>query len=352
MKYFRNTIAEMDGYVPGEQPKSTNLVKLNTNENPYDPSPQAQGVLKNSTWYLNRYPDPTAAAVREAAACVVGGAADQILVGNGSDDLLTILTRAVVDQGGTMGCLEPSYSLYPALAQIQGACLHRVPLEEDFSLPAYAPELAGEASIMVLTSPNAPTGNSLVNERVAGWCERFDGLVVVDEAYADFADWNASELVRQYGNCVVLRTLSKGYSLAGIRLGFAYTNATVIQELTKVKDSYNVNSLTQAVAVAALADQETLLHNVGLVRATRQRLALELRRLGFAVLPSNANFVFAKPPYPAQDYYQDLREHEIIVRYFPGLITGSFVRITIGTDCEIDRLLEVTSRLTQSRFNA
>ncbi len=352
MSYFRSTVEEMAGYVPGEQPAVANIVKLNTNENPYPPSPDVLAILQKNKWFLNRYPDPSARLVREAAAEVVGGEPDEILVGNGSDDILTILIRACVDQGDVVACLEPSYSLYPVLAQIQGSCLQRIPVEEDFSLPKFRPDLVGRASLVVLTSPNAPIGASLDHERIAEWCREFDGLVVVDEAYADFADVNATGLVRTHLNCVVTRTLSKAYSLAGIRLGYAYAAASVIRQLAKVKDSYNVNAITQALAVAALRDQKTLAENVGRVRETRERLTQSLRELGFAVLKSDANFLFVKPPFEALEYCAGLRDAAIIVRHFPGFITGAFVRISIGTDAEIDRLIEVSESILKERHGA
>ncbi|MFT5128021.1 MAG: histidinol-phosphate aminotransferase [Rhodothermales bacterium] len=351
MSYFRPTIDAMSGYTPGEQPNDSTIIKLNTNENPYPASAQVAAVLAD-TANLNRYPNPVAQEVRVAAAALFDADPETILVGNGSDDVLAIIMRAFVDQGGCMACLDTTYSLYPVLAAIQGARVHEVPLTESFGLPAYSADLIGDASVFFITSPNAPLGNSFDIETVAEWCENFDGIVVVDEAYADFADANCAGLVERFGNVIISRTLSKSYSLAGIRVGFAYAQRELIAGMMKVKDSYNVNAMSQACAVAALRDQAHMKKNAARVRATRERVSCELRRLGFAVVPSDANFVFAKPPLPAKDFFDALRDRKLIVRYFPGDVTGAFVRVTIGTDPEMDRFLAAAEAIVIEALSA
>jgi histidinol-phosphate aminotransferase len=344
MSYFRRAIEAMSGYTPGEQPNDSTIIKLNTNENPYPPSAQVAAALADAA-HLNRYPNPVAQELRVVAGELFDAPPETILVGNGSDDVLTIITRAFVDQGGCLACLDNTYSLYPVLADIQGGRVQEVPLTADFGLPAYDASLIGDATVFFITSPNAPLGNSLAIETVADWCENFKGVIVVDEAYADFADSNCSALVKQFDNVIITRTLSKSYSLAGIRVGFAYAHPTLISGMMKVKDSYNVNALSQACALAALRDQAHVQENAARIRATRERVSCELRSLGFAVIPSDANFVFVKPPLPANEFFDALRERKIIVRYFPGEVTGAFVRVTIGTDQEMDSFLAATEAI-------
>lgn len=344
--FFRAQVAAMQGYVPGEQPRRQDLIKLNTNENPYPPSPAVAAVLRElDAASLNRYPDPLAADVRRAAAAVMGGAPEQVLVGNGSDDILTIATRSFADQGGAAAFLSPSYSLYPILAQIQGCRTIPVALQDDFSWPTDLLAEAAGASLLLIARPNAPTGNAAPMADVEDVCAGFDGVVLIDEAYADFADSHCADLVARHPNVVIARTLSKGYSLAGIRLGFAYANAALISGMMKVKDSYNVNCMTQRLAAAALDDQDHLRANTARIQLTRAHLAEALGELGFTVCPSQANFLFVRPPLPGADYLAQLRNNDILVRHFAGPVTGDYVRITIGTDPEIDRLIGVSREI-------
>jgi len=336
----RPEIAAMDGYVPGEQPRDRRYVKLNTNENPYPPAPGVAAALRSAdAEALRLYPDPVGNELRAAIARLHGVGIDNVLLGNGSDDILTIAVRTFVPAGGTVACMEPSYSLYPVLAQLQGAQCRRLPLSPDFTgFPLPGRQDAGE--LFLLARPNAPTGTVMPLAQVADLAAAFPGMVLVDEAYADFADDHAIPLLRDVRNLMVCRTLSKGYSLAGLRLGYALADAGAIAEMTKAKDSYNVNALSQRLALAAIADQEHLRGNLARIRATRERLAAELRRRGYTVAPSQANFVFAAPPDGrAEQLYRHLKGRGILIRYFPGSATGRFVRITVGSDDEIDALL-------------
>jgi histidinol-phosphate aminotransferase len=338
---FRPEIAAMAGYVPGEQPRDRRYIKLNTNENPYPPSPQVAAALRTAdAEALRLYPDPVGGELRAAIARLHGLAVDNVLLGNGSDDILTIAVRSFVPSGGTVICLEPSYSLYPVLAQLQGASCRRLPLTADFlGFPLPGPGDGGE--LFLLARPNAPTGTSMPLVQVAELAARFPGMVLVDEAYADFADDDAVPLLREFRNLMVCRTLSKSYSLAGLRLGYVLADAEAVAGMMKAKDSYNVDALSQRLAVAAVADQEHLRGNVARIRATRERLAAELRRRGYAVPASQANFVFAAPPDGrAEELYRHLKARGILIRYFPGSATGCYVRITVGTDGEIDALLQ------------
>ena len=331
--YFRPEIDAMSGYVPGEQPKMADLVKLNTNENPYPPSPKVREVLTNFPYErLRRYPDPMADALR--------------------DDILTMAFRCFTAPDRPLACLNPTYSLYPELAKMQGAPVIRIDLDPaaGFTMPENLLEQAEKANLLIITRPNAPTGNSFPFEFMREICRNFDGVVLFDEAYADFADDNCMELAKEFDNVLVSRTFSKSYSLAGLRLGFAVGNATLIHGMFKVKDSYNLDMLTQELARAAFADQRYMKENAARIRATRGELAEALRALGFDVVPSQTNFLFAAPPDgDGQRCFLKLREAAVIVRYFSGPVTGRYVRITIGTPEETARLLAVLTPLYSNR---
>lgn len=333
MSYARPNIARIAGYTPGEQPKGQRLTKLNTNENPYPPSPAVIDALRNfPAERLKLYPVPGADGVREAAAELFGIDSTQVLCGNGSDDLLTIALRTFVDQGGGFAYTEPSYSLYPVLADIQGARKMPVALNQDFMLPENAAELAAGATLFIMARPNAPTGNSFPKECVSKLCREFPGVVWVDEAYADFADDNCMDLLQHFPNLVVSRTLSKSYSLAGLRLGLACAAPELIAEMDKVRDSYNIDMITQALATAALKDSAAMRENVRRIRASREKLRSELQAMGCEVLPSEANFIFVKPPRPAAELFQTLRTRGFLVRYFNLPRISEYLRVTIGSE--------------------
>ena len=347
-KYFRPEIAAMSGYVPGEQPRMENLVKLNTNENPYPPSPKVGEALRNFAGdRLRLYPDPLANVLRDQIAAHFGVRRDNVIIGNGSDDLLTMLFRAFTSPRLPLAMLDPSYSLYPELAAMQGARVIKLPLSEgDFSLPENLLALAAEANLLVITRPNAPTGTLFPKEKVADICRKFDGVVAIDEAYADFAADNCVDLAAKLPNVVVLRTFSKSYSLAGLRLGYAIGDAELISGLMKLKDSYNVDALAQTLGAAAFADQDYLCANCRRVIDERERVRKKLLDLGFSVPESGANFLFVAPPDgDAQRRFEALRRQAVIVRYFPGHVTGKYLRITIGTPAENDRLLKLLEEL-------
>ena len=342
--HFRPAIDALAGYAPGEQPRTNRTVKLNTNEDPYPPSPRIAEALKTFPLEnLRRYPDPTADALRGDIAARWGVKRENVICGNGSMDILTMIFRAFTDPQRPAALLDPCYSLYPVLAAMQEAPVIRMPLDsETFELKRPLEELAKDANLVVLTRPNAPTGTSVAREEVERFCAGFDGIVAIDEAYADFADDHCMEFAKKFNNVLVLRTFSKSYALAGLRLGYAVGDAGLIDGLIKLKDSYNVDMLTQIVGRAAFNDTATLAEHVFAIRATRARLTAELKKLGFTVIPSQSNFIFAAPPDGnGERVFSVLRSNAVIVRHFPGKVTGRFVRITVGTDAEIDRLLEV-----------
>ena len=349
-KYARRNIAKMEGYTPGEQPRGRTLIKLNTNENPYPPSPAVTEALQHmDANRLRLYPDPVCTQLREEISELYGLSKDWAICGNGSDDLLTIAVRTFVDQNAAIAYPDPSYSLYPVLADIQGARHVVINLTATFGLPANVTAAARDASLLFLARPNAPTGNCFPVDQIRMLADEFDGILYIDEAYADFADDNCIDLVREFPNVIVSRTLSKSYSLAGIRLGYAFAHPDLIAEMGKVKDSYNVNMLTQALGLAAIRDREYFAANVKKVRQTRERVTKALDEMGFATLPSQANFLFTKPPVAAAEYVQSLRDAGILVRYFPGKRTGDYVRITIGTDDEMDALIAATKKIVEGQ---
>ena len=345
--YFRPEIDALAGYTPGEQPKLQRLVKLNTNENPYPPSPKAMEAIRNlSADALRRYPDPAADALCKAVAARYGVDRNQVIAGNGSDDILTMVFRAFTAPDKPVAVLEPSYSLYPVLAAMQGAPVIRIPLVGDnFALPEDILEQAKDANFLAIVRPNAPTGTQFPKEAMRKICAGFDGIVMIDEAYADFASDNCMDLVREFPNLVVSRTFSKSYSFAGMRLGYAVSSPEVIYGLGKLKDSYNVDAVAQAAGLASFEDTEYFGWTRDAICRDREQLRNDLQELGFKIVPSEANFLFAAPPDgDGEGCFRYLRENAVIVRYFPGPVTGAYVRITIGTPEQNAELLELTAK--------
>ncbi len=344
--YFRCAVDAMSGYVPGEQPQVNNLIKLNTNENPYPPSPRVAAALAALDYTeLRRYPNPMADRLRDLIGEIHGVTRANVLAANGSDDVLTLVFRAFTSPGQPLVCFEPTYSLYPTLAAMQEAPVVRLALDDrhDFALPDNYITRAAGSNLAILTRPNAPTGNSFPLAQMEEFCRRFDGVVLFDEAYADFADDNCMELAKRYSNVLVSRTLSKSYSLAGLRLGYVVGNPVLIDGLMKLKDSYNVDRPAQELAMAALSDREYLAATTAKIVATRERFIRKLRALEFHVVPSQTNFVFAMPPSgEGREWFEYLRANAVVTRYFPGPVTGRFVRVSVGTDTEMDRVLELT----------
>ena len=344
------SVRALTPYTPGEQPKDRSVIKLNTNENPYPPSPLVEKVLASFDLdRLRRYPDPVFTELREKIAERDGTVPARVFVGNGSDEVLTLAARAFVDDDEAIGSFDPSYSLYKTLAAIRNVPFAPSPLAPDFT---WAPPVtrAGDApvALFLLTNPNAPTSVRYPREQVAAFAKSFLGVVLVDEAYADFADDTCMSLAAaaDNANVIVMRTLSKSFSLAGLRLGYCVGPEDLIEALYKVKDSYNVDALAQAVALAALADLPWMRRNAAKVQKTRDATADELRRRGWDVPPSQSNFLFAKPAHrPAAEIFEELRRRNIFVRYFPGPRTGDRLRISVGTDADMDTLLDVLAEL-------
>ena len=329
----------MAGYAPGEQPREDGYIKLNTNENPYPPSPRVFVAIRDALTgdRLRKYPEPLGHTFRHSAGKILGIDPDAILIGNGSDDLLTIATRAFVPEGGLMASPTPSYSLYRSLAEIQGARFECVPFTADWQLPEIWP--IRNANLTFLPNPNSPSGTVISHVAIQNLVEQIDCPLILDEAYVDFADSNGLALAGK--SIVVTRTLSKSYALAGIRFGFAVADPAVIRELLKVKDSYNCDVLSLAAATAALEDQGYLRETRSKILATRERLAKSLTGLGFSVTPSHANFVWCRrSERPVKPIYEKLKQRRILIRYMNYSGYGDGLRISVGTDAEIDRLLQ------------
>jgi histidinol-phosphate aminotransferase len=337
----------MEGYVPGEQPQRGKVIKLNTNENPYVCSPRVlEAIERTCRDGLSRYPDPTARAFRMRAADLLGIDPDWMLCGNGSDDLLTMATRALVGEGDTVRYPTPSYILYRTLAQIQGACWDEVPFREDWSLPRQFAQSSGRLRLVYLPNPNSPSGTLVPPAEVLQLAEELPCPLLVDEAYVDFASEHCLDLVAQSEKVLVTRSMSKAYSLAGLRFGYVVARPEMIRELAKVKDSYNCSAPAIAGATAAIDDQAWLRRTTERIVATRRRLTERMRQLGFASVDSEANFVWnPHPDIALRPIYQALKDQGILVRYmeYPGW--GDGLRISVGTDEQIDACVDRLNRL-------
>lgn len=349
--YFRPEILAMAGYVPGEQPQAGKFIKLNTNENPYPPpSGIKQAIDECLTRGLQRYPDPMANAFRTRAAEIFDlPSKDWIMAGNGSDDILTICTRALVGAGDLLRLPYPSYILYRSLAEIQGARWEEIDFHADWTLPATFAKPADGLKLVFLPNPNSPTGTMISRETVLEIADALPCPLLVDEAYVDFASFSCIDLPKLNEKILVSRTLSKSFGLAGLRFGYVVGQPHMIEQLIKVKDSYNCDSLSIAAATAAIHDQAWLAENRRKVIATREKLAAGLAQLGFEVIPSEANFVWCThPSKPAKPIYDALKNAKILIRYMNYPRFGDGLRISVGTDDQNDALLSLLASLVQA----
>ncbi len=352
MSLIRRQVERMSAYVPGEQPKVAGLIKLNTNENPYPPSPKVLETLRAAIdGKLRLYPDPTSSALRAKLGKIHGFETDQIIIGNGCDDILNLCVRAFCGECEKLAYFWPSYSLYPVLANIQGATQVELPLDENFQIKAHPSLLAKLAGVKLvfITQPNAPSGVWLQRVELQRVIEETQGVVVIDEAYVDFASENCLDLVDDYENVIVARTFSKAFSFAGMRVGWAVGSGALIGALNKVKDSYNVSRLSQLGAEATLDEWEYFQQNVKKICATRDRTVSELAKLGFFVYPSQTNFVFARPPVPltAMQWFDGLRAWNILVRWWDADRIRDFARVSIGTDEDMDKFWAATKEICE-----
>jgi len=340
---FRSNIGAILGYVPGEQPREGDFIKLNTNENPYPPSPRVLSALRKAVdRSLRLYPEPLSDSLRSAAAAIYGVRPQNLLVGNGSDELLSILMRCFVGAHDRVFHPEPTYSLYDTLIAIQEGVRVAIPYPADFSLPE---ELFSQtAALTFVCNPNSPSGTLLPLDAIARLARTISGVLVVDEAYIDFADSesvSAISLLESHPNTVVLRSFSKSFSLAGMRIGLAFAAEEIITGMNKVKDSYNVNRLSQIAATEGLGDLAWMRRNVRRIQSSRKKLTAALKKMRFQVYPSQANFVMTRRDGENQKgLYEELKRRRILVRYFdqPGL--HDCLRITVGAPGDVKTLLE------------
>ncbi|WP_224984290.1 histidinol-phosphate transaminase [Geomonas agri] len=347
---LRQNIAQMAGYVPGFQPLDVaSYIKLNTNENPYPPSPQViDAIAKEVGEGLRRYPDAASRLAREEAGKLYGFDPSWIIMANGSDEVLNNLIRAFAGEGEEIAYIHPSYSYYGTLAEVQGAKVRTFGLTEAFE-PEGIPERY-DGKLFFLTNPNAPLGFTYSQNYIADLAGRITGMLVVDEAYVDFAEENSLELVRSLDNVVVTRTFSKSYSLAGMRLGLAIARPEVIAALNKIRDHYNLDRLAQAAATAALHDQAYFLDCVAKIKETRAWFTDELQKIGYHVIPSSGNYVFASPPdRDGTRIYQGLYDRKILVRHFTDPKLSHGLRITIGTKEEMERTIQALIEIGPGR---
>ncbi len=343
MSYFRPAVDAATGYIPGEQPKpGTKIIKLNTNENPYPPSPLAMKVLHNldSEW-LRRYPDPYAKEFCGAISEVLEVPQDWIIVSNGSDELLNVIIRTCAEgRERPVVYPMPTYILYRTLAALQPAEAVEINYPQNFQLPI--DELvAAEGAVTFIASPNSPSGHVVPLDDLRELAPRLSGVLVIDEAYVDFAEYSALPLVQELDNVIILRTLSKGYSLAGLRLGFGIANPKLLSGFFKVKDSYNIDAIATLVGAAAIRDQAHKNDCAEKIKKSRAKLTIDLKNLGFTVLNSHGNFVLATPPQGnAEDLFLQLKAQGILVRYFKQLGLEDKLRITVGTEEQNQTLLQ------------
>ncbi|MCF7669595.1 MAG: histidinol-phosphate transaminase [Verrucomicrobia bacterium] len=364
MRLIRSLIERLEPYVPGEQPKDPGLVKLNTNENPYPPSPRVIDAVKDAVdARLRLYPNPTAAVLRDKLARYHGCRPENIIVGNGSDELLALAVRCFVepvperclpeDRRGeyTVQFPSPCYSLYSILARIHGALVNEVPLDEDFGLPGVEKLLAGgrwntNAALTFITTPNAPSGRAYSKADLENICAAQAGVVWLDEAYVDFGAETGLDLALSYPNVIVSRTFSKAFSLCFQRIGYCIGPEKLIGALQKIRDSYSVNGLGQVAAEATLEDLEYYYGCFERINETRESVSEQLTAMGFDVLPSKANFILVRPPCPpAGEWLGLLRRKKILVRWFDKPRVRDYLRVSIGSCEEMEQFMNAVREI-------
>jgi histidinol-phosphate aminotransferase len=337
--HIRHGIREMQGYTPGKQPSDDGYIKLNTNESPYPPSPRVLAALHGAVnGELRLYPDPLATRLRETAARLYGCAVDEVIAGNGSDDILTMIFRTFLEADDLIATPAPSYTLYNALSALQDATCKEIPMGPGYTLPEDL-DTHG-AKVLFIVNPNAPTGVLFDRQALRAVLERTQNIVVIDEAYADFAGESAIDLLSEFPQLIVVRTFSKAYALAGMRLGLGFAHRDLIAQMLKVKDSYNLDRLALVAGVAALEDQEWLRDTTAKIICTRTHMLQALTNMGLHVPPSRTNFVFPRiPDGRAARIYEALEARRILVRYFRGPLVRDSLRVTVGSYAVVESFL-------------
>lgn len=340
MKYWNKTLTEMDEYMPGEQPANIDeYIKLNTNENPFPPSDSVLRAINSSlNANLRRYPDSKASALRELFASQNGLSPDNVFIGNGSDEIFTLIFRGFINKEGLAAFPYPSYSLYDTLAQGNGIKYEKINLDNELNLNLDK-FLEKKYDLAIIANPNNPTGTYTEVSEIKEFLKSFEGLFVVDEAYIDFCGGSSIDLVREFDNVIVTRSFSKSYSLAGLRVGIAIADKNIIKGLFKIKDSYNIDTLALAGAEAALLDTKSFNYNIRMLNSNKEYLEERLSDMDFQIIPSKANFLFVKHnKIDSKFIFEKLKENRILVRYFSGPVQSQYIRITIGTMMEIKSL--------------
>ncbi|MEE2825789.1 MAG: histidinol-phosphate transaminase [Planctomycetota bacterium] len=350
LNFFRDNILQMSGYQSGEQPQGNKAIKLNTNENPYPCSPSVlQAIRSVDPESLRKYPDASAAAFRAVAAKQLGVEPEWILCGNGSDEILSMVTRAFVAPGQKVRWPFPSYVLYSVLVDIQDGSSQLVDFAPDWTLADEFSRDTGPLGLIFLANPNSPSGTLLSPAEILELVEKVPCPVLVDEAYADFSGTSCVDLVARNERLLVSRTLSKSHSLAGMRFGYLVAQPPVIEQLAKIKDSYNCDALSIAGATAAMNDQPWLEQNLEKVRSTRKKMVEQLELLGFEVTPSAANFVWCKHcDRSSREIYEYLKSRQLLVRYMHFDHWGDGLRITVGTDDQLDALVTLLESMLKN----
>lgn len=350
--YLRKNIAALDAYVPGEQPRNSGVIKLNTNENPYPPSPRVLKALREATnRNLRLYPEPLSDSLRDVAASAYGVRPENVLAGNGSDELLSVLVRCFIGCGDRVAYPVPTYTLYDTLIAIQEGEKVTLDYLPDFCLPETLHRQ--QAAVTFVCNPNSPSGTLLAREEIERLARSISGILVVDEAYIDFAEGaggSALPLIRDFTNLVVLRSFSKSFSLAGLRIGLAFATEEIVAGMMKVKDSYNLNRLSLVAACAALEDMAWMACNVRRIQRSRKQLTKGLAKMGFQIYPSQANFVMARRAGQNLAWlYEALKRRGILVRYFNAPALQDSLRITVGTPLEVRALLREIQAIETDR---
>ncbi|QDU33671.1 Histidinol-phosphate aminotransferase [Poriferisphaera corsica] len=360
MSYERDNIRRLSAYTPGEQPKAADIIKLNTNENPYPPVKSIMDALSSIQGeHLRKYPPATAIEFREATAKVHSVQPDQVIATNGSDELLRLAITCYCEPNsdskkkGALGLTDPTYSLYNVLADIHDALIVSIDLDDQYQMPTDLAEQWNRAgcTLAMIVNPHAPSGRVYEIDQLKMIATAFNGILIIDEAYADFADFNALDLVREnsgLNNVLISRTFSKGYSLAGLRFGYGIAPASIIDTLNKAKDSYNTDFISQKLATAAILAHDDVAKTWDLVKSERSRVENKLIGMGYHVFPSQTNFLLAIPPKDApqaEAIYRQLAEQHIYIRHFSMANMRDKIRISIGTPEQNDTLLQAMKEL-------
>ena len=349
-RFFTSRFSSLEPYVPGEQPRNRDYIKLNTNENPYPPSEKAVALAREAAGSLELYSDPDCTLLREKLAAVYGVEPDEVIAGNGSDEILNFAFSAFCDENTPAVFADITYGFYPVFAGINRVPFRQIPLRDDFTLnPA---DYYGAGGTVFIANPNAPTSLSLTRDDIEDIIKNNpDNIVVIDEAYADFGEFSCVPLIAKYDNLIVTRTFSKSRSMAGARLGFGIASKELIADMNTVRFStnpYNVNSMTLAAGAGALGDEEYTKANIGKIKETREFAASELRKLGFEMPDSQTNFLFVKHSgISGEDFYKKMKENGILIRHFSSGRIADYNRVTIGTRAQMEEFIAVAGRLTE-----